>query len=131
MCARWLAEADGNRTRQTELLGLVGFEGRDAHQDAYASELTTNSHRGAYQAARKAGRSHERPTESIAVAQKSPTGQVRPGWVKRDASPAPNIQLQTPPEDDAGYVARRISTDISLGANTRNGGPQNPVPRLV
>jgi hypothetical protein len=40
--ARRLAEADGNRTRQTELLGLVGFEDRDAHQDAYASELPSN-----------------------------------------------------------------------------------------
>ena len=37
-----MAEADGNRTRQTELLGLVGFEDRDAHQDAYASELPSN-----------------------------------------------------------------------------------------
>ena len=45
-----LAEADGNRTRQTELLGLVGFEDRGAHQDTYASELTSNPHRGAYQA---------------------------------------------------------------------------------
>jgi hypothetical protein len=26
---------------------------------------------------------------------------------------------------------RRVSSVISLGANTRNGGPQNPVPRLV
>ncbi len=33
----WLAEADGNRTRQTELLGLTGFEDRGAHQDTYAS----------------------------------------------------------------------------------------------
>ena len=39
-----LAEADGNRTRQTELLGLVGFEDRGAHQDTYASELTSNPH---------------------------------------------------------------------------------------
>ena len=28
-----LAEADGNRTRQTELLGLTGFEDRGAHQE--------------------------------------------------------------------------------------------------
>lgn len=27
-----MAEADGNRTRQTELLGLTGFEDRGAHQ---------------------------------------------------------------------------------------------------
>lgn len=32
-----MAEADGNRTRQAELLGLVGFEDRDTHQDADAS----------------------------------------------------------------------------------------------
>ena len=32
-----MAEADGNRTRLTELLGHVGFEDRGAHQDAYAS----------------------------------------------------------------------------------------------
>ena len=32
-----LAEADGNRTRQTEVLGLTGFEDRGAHQDTYAS----------------------------------------------------------------------------------------------
>lgn len=32
-----MAEADGNRTRQTELLGLTGFEDRGAHQDTYAS----------------------------------------------------------------------------------------------
>jgi hypothetical protein len=31
------AEADGNRTRQTEILGLVGVEDRAAHQDEYAS----------------------------------------------------------------------------------------------
>jgi selenocysteine-specific elongation factor len=31
------AEVDGNRTRQTEVLGLVGFEDRGAHQDAYTS----------------------------------------------------------------------------------------------
>lgn len=30
-----------------------------------------------------------------------------------------------------GYSARRVSRVISLGANTRNGGPQKPVPRLV
>jgi hypothetical protein len=36
---RELAEADGNRTRQAELLGLAGFEDRGAHQDAYASAL--------------------------------------------------------------------------------------------
>lgn len=29
------------------------------------------------------------------------------------------------------YVAFSVSTVISLGANTRNGGPQKPVPRLV
>ena len=33
----WVAEADGNRTRQTEMLGLTGFEDRGAHQDADAS----------------------------------------------------------------------------------------------
>lgn len=32
-----MAEADGNRTRQTEILGLTGFEDRGAHQDTYAS----------------------------------------------------------------------------------------------
>lgn len=32
-----MAEADGNRTRQTELLGLTGFEDRGAHQDPNAS----------------------------------------------------------------------------------------------
>ncbi len=31
--------------------------------------------------------------------------------------------------DQAG--ARSVSRVISLGANTRNGGPQKPVPRLV
>ena len=34
---RSLAEADGNRTRQTEMLGLTGFEDQGAHQDTYAS----------------------------------------------------------------------------------------------
>src|SRR5689334_3796779 len=33
-----LAEADGNRTHQTEVLGLNGFEDRAAHQDEYASD---------------------------------------------------------------------------------------------
>lgn len=28
-----MAEADGNRTRQTEVLGLTGFEDRGAHQE--------------------------------------------------------------------------------------------------
>ncbi len=28
-----LAETDGNRTRQTEMLGLTGFEDRGAHQE--------------------------------------------------------------------------------------------------
>ena len=28
-----MAEADGNRTRQTELLDLTGFEDRGAHQE--------------------------------------------------------------------------------------------------
>lgn len=28
---------DGNRTRQVELLSLVGFEDRGDHQDAYTS----------------------------------------------------------------------------------------------
>jgi len=32
-----VAEADGNRTRQVENLGLDGFEDRAAHQDEYAS----------------------------------------------------------------------------------------------
>jgi hypothetical protein len=32
-----MAEADGNRTRQTEILGLVGVEDRAAHQDEDAS----------------------------------------------------------------------------------------------
>lgn len=32
-----VAEADGNRTRQTEMLGLTGFEDRGAHQDSDAS----------------------------------------------------------------------------------------------
>ena len=32
---------DGNRTRQTEVLGLVGFEDRGAHQDAYTSPERT------------------------------------------------------------------------------------------
>src|SRR5699024_9393180 len=35
------AEADGNRTRQTEMLGLTGFEDRGAHQDTYASAAQT------------------------------------------------------------------------------------------
>ena len=34
---RWLAEADGNRTRQAEMLGLTGFEDRGAHQDPDAT----------------------------------------------------------------------------------------------
>ena len=34
MSAEHVAEADGNRTRQTEMLGLTGFEDRGAHQDA-------------------------------------------------------------------------------------------------
>ena len=34
---RWLAEADGNRTRQAEILGLTGFEDRGAHQDPDAT----------------------------------------------------------------------------------------------
>ncbi len=38
MCSRnCLAEADGNRTRQAELLDLTGFEDRGAHQNPYAS----------------------------------------------------------------------------------------------
>jgi len=32
-----VAEVDGNRTRQTELLGLAGVEDRGTHQDAYTS----------------------------------------------------------------------------------------------
>jgi hypothetical protein len=32
---------------------------------------------------------------------------------------------------DHGRAARSVSTVISLGAKTRNGGPQKPVPRLV
>lgn len=32
-----MAETDENRTRQTEILGLTGFEDRGAHQDTYAS----------------------------------------------------------------------------------------------
>jgi hypothetical protein len=32
-----LAEADGNRTRLTQVLGHVGVEDRAAHQDGYAS----------------------------------------------------------------------------------------------
>ena len=32
-----MAEADGNRTRQTEILGLTGFEDQGAHQDTDAS----------------------------------------------------------------------------------------------
>ena len=33
----FVAEADGNRTRHTELLDITGFEDRGAHQDTYAS----------------------------------------------------------------------------------------------
>ena len=36
-CAR-MAETDRNRTCQTEMLGLTGFEDRGAHQDTYASK---------------------------------------------------------------------------------------------
>lgn len=38
-----VAEADGNRTRQTEILGLTGFEDRGTHQDtdASATEIIT------------------------------------------------------------------------------------------
>jgi hypothetical protein len=32
-----VAEVDGNRTRQTEVLGVVGFEDRGDHQAAYTS----------------------------------------------------------------------------------------------
>ena len=32
-----MAETDRNRTCQTEMLGLTGFEDRGAHQDTYAS----------------------------------------------------------------------------------------------
>ena len=35
--AAGVAEADGNRTRQTEILGLTGFEDQGAHQDTDAS----------------------------------------------------------------------------------------------
>ena len=38
-----MAETDRNRTCQTEILGLTGFEDRGAHQDTYASA------RGVYQ----------------------------------------------------------------------------------
>ena len=41
-----LAEADGNRTRQTEMLGLTGFEDRGAHQDTYASAAECITARG-------------------------------------------------------------------------------------
>ena len=34
---RAVAEAERNRTSQTEVLGLNGFEDRAAHQDGYAS----------------------------------------------------------------------------------------------
>ncbi len=34
---RWLAEADGNRTRQAEILSRTGFEDRGAHQDPDAT----------------------------------------------------------------------------------------------
>jgi hypothetical protein len=33
----WLAEADGNRTRLTEMLGHYGFEDRARHQTRNAS----------------------------------------------------------------------------------------------
>lgn len=36
-----LAEAERNRTSQTEVLGLNGFEDRAAHQDGYASSTCT------------------------------------------------------------------------------------------
>ena len=37
IACRWLAEADGNRTRQAEILSLTGFEDRGAHQDPDAT----------------------------------------------------------------------------------------------
>jgi hypothetical protein len=44
------AEVDGNRTRQAEILGLVGFEDRGAHQDADTSSASPRArepyHRG-------------------------------------------------------------------------------------
>ena len=33
-CDRKLAETDGNRTRQTEILGLTGFEDQGTHQES-------------------------------------------------------------------------------------------------
>jgi hypothetical protein len=38
-----LAEADGNRTHQAEILGLTGVEDRAAHQDEYASAPTISA----------------------------------------------------------------------------------------
>ena len=35
-----MAEADGNRTRLTEMLGHNGFEDRAHHQTRYASEVS-------------------------------------------------------------------------------------------
>ena len=39
---RCVAEADGNRTRQTEILGLYGVEDRAGHQAGYASAREAN-----------------------------------------------------------------------------------------
>lgn len=36
-----VAEADGNRTRQTELLDLTGFEDREDHQEPKRLQATT------------------------------------------------------------------------------------------
>ena len=36
-----MAEADGNRTRQTELLDLTGFEDRGDHQEPKRLHRTT------------------------------------------------------------------------------------------
>jgi len=38
-----MAETERNRTSQTEILGLNGFEDRAAHQDGYASSRCIRS----------------------------------------------------------------------------------------
>ena len=45
---RWLAEADGNRTRQAEILGLTGFEDRGDHQDPDATVVQSSDRHGGY-----------------------------------------------------------------------------------
>lgn len=110
-----LAEADGNRTRQTEILGLTGVEDRGAHQDTNASTRNTSTNAHTVTRSRYArGMSASVPTTRLTgyahgggCACKIPPGELEDAVRGLTGQTAPNVLVGLDDGDDAAAVLVR------------------------